>query len=85
MREESHVNGIGQIFYIIIENSQTKEKHNPTDKWKQQEKRDKSHTKANTSEKLLMETEHQNLVQCTPKRPQMPNQTTLSNKAISHN
>lgn len=31
MREESHINAIGQIFNIIIENSQTKEKHNHTD------------------------------------------------------
>lgn len=30
MREESHVDGIGQIFNIIIENSQAKEKHNHT-------------------------------------------------------
>lgn len=28
MREESHVDGIGQISNIIIENSQAKEKHN---------------------------------------------------------
>lgn len=29
--EESHVDGTEQIFNIIIENSQTKEKHNHTD------------------------------------------------------